>query len=113
MRQCPYPTLDPLRPAPRLIHCDVVAVHLLLTLRRAGAAARAITDHEGGHVTDISLRPAGTIVVAHAEDYDVRSVIVREESLIDPPAWYRLHLDTGGRELLKQLEGPRYHPADS
>jgi oligopeptidase B len=106
------PAVAPARTDTRLVDCDVLAEHLLLTLRRDGATALAITDHEGDRATDITPRPAGTIVVAHAEEFDIRSVIVREESLIDPPAWYRLNLDTGHRELLKRLEVPGYDPAD-
>ena len=33
-----------------------------------------------------------------------------EESLIEPPAWYRLDLATGDRSLLKRLEVPGYEP---
>ncbi|HTU30596.1 MAG TPA: prolyl oligopeptidase family serine peptidase, partial [Solirubrobacteraceae bacterium] len=105
------PAVAPARNDTRLVHCDVLADHLLLTLRRDGATALAITDHDGGHVTDVTPQPAGTIAVAHAEEYDAGSVIVSEESLIDPPAWYRLDLDTGHRELLKRLEVPGYDPA--
>ena len=34
-----------------------------------------------------------------------------EESLIEPPAWYRLDLATGERTLLKRKEVPGYDPA--
>ncbi len=46
----------------------------------------------------------------HAEDYDAGSVIIAEESLIHPPAWYRLDLATGERELLKRKDVPGYDP---
>src|SRR6185437_5072247 len=52
--------------------------------------------------------PAGSIRVEHAEDYDAGSVIVVEESLIEPPAWYRLDLATGRRDLLKGRDVPGY-----
>jgi oligopeptidase B len=47
----------------------------------------------------------------HAEDYDAGSVIIVEESLIEPPLWYRLELATGSRTLLKRREVPGYDPA--
>jgi len=36
------------------------------------------------------------------------SIIVVEESLIEPPAWYQLDLATGQRDLLKRREVPGY-----
>ncbi len=34
-----------------------------------------------------------------------------EESLIEPPTWYRLDLATGERTLLKRKDVPGYDPA--
>jgi oligopeptidase B len=102
----------PARKDTRLIACDVIGDRLLLTLRRAGAPLLAITDLDGGGI--IEVRPsllAGTISVEHAEDYDAGSVIVVEEALISPPAWYRLDLASGERVLLKRREVPGY-PAE-
>jgi oligopeptidase B len=103
------PAAAPVRRDTRLHGCDVVGEHLLLTLRRAGSPLLAITDLDGGNVTEVaSASPAGAIGVDHAEDYDAGSVIVVEESLISPPAWSRLDLATGTRELLKRKEVPGY-----
>ncbi|MDQ6816726.1 MAG: prolyl oligopeptidase family serine peptidase [Actinomycetota bacterium] len=101
--------IAPARSDTRLLRCDVFADHLLLTMRRDGSPLLAITDHDGGNVREVrpSLNP-GSIRVEHAEEYDSGSVIIAEESLIDPPAWYRLDLDTGERELLKRMEVPGY-----
>ncbi len=96
----------------RLLSCDVVGEHLVLTLRRGGEPLLAITDYDGGHLTEV--RPslvAGTIRIEHAEDYAAGSVIVVEESLVDPPRWSRLDLASGARELLKRREVPGYDPA--
>jgi oligopeptidase B len=105
------PAVAPARSDTRLLGCDVVGERLVLTLRRQGAALLAITGLDGGGVIEVGPSlPAGTIRVEHAEDYDAGSVIVAEESLVSPPAWYRLDLATGERTLLKRREVPGYSP---
>ncbi len=104
--------IAPARPGTRLHGCDVVGEHLVLSLRRDGAPLLAITGHDGGNLTEV--RPglaAGSIRIEHAHDYDAGSVIIVEESLIEPPAWYRLVLATGERELLKRRMVAGYEPA--
>jgi oligopeptidase B len=106
------PAVAPARPDTRLLSCDVVGDRLLLTLRRGGEPLLAMADLDGRQV--IEVRPgfaAGSITVEHAEDYNAGSVIVREESLIEPPSWYRLDLATGERALLKRKEVPGYDAA--
>lgn len=104
--------IAPARADTRLLRCDVLVNHLLLTMRRDGAPLLAIADHNGGNVREIPPGlQAGSIRVEHADDYDAGSVIIAEESLIEPPTWYELDLDTGNRRLLKRLEVPGYDPA--
>ena len=101
----------PARGDTRLLGCDVIGDRLLLTVRRGGEPLLAITDLDGGNVIDV--RPslaAGTISIEHAEDYDVGSVIVMEESLIEPAVWSRLDLATGERTILKRRDVPGYDP---
>ncbi len=106
------PAIAPARTDTRLIRCDVFAEHLVLTLRRGGAGLLAVADHGGGSVREIAPGlSAGSIHVEHAEDYDRGSVIIAEQSLIEPPAWYELDLDTGARKLLKRMEVPGHDPA--
>ncbi len=103
------PAVAPARADTRLVRCDVLADHLVLTLRRHGRPLLAITDHDGGDVREVLPDArAGSIRVEHAEDYDRGSVIIAEESLIEPPAFYQLDLDTGTRHLLKRMEVPGY-----
>ncbi|HUJ05579.1 MAG TPA: prolyl oligopeptidase family serine peptidase [Streptosporangiaceae bacterium] len=103
--------LAPARADTRLLSCDVVGERLVLTLRRDGEPMIAITDLDGGGIIEVPPGlPAGAIRVEHAEDYDAGSVIVAEESLTEPPAWYRLDLATGERSLLKRREVPGYDP---
>ena len=106
------PAVAPARGGTRLHRCDVVGDRLVLTLRRDGGPLLAIAGLDGGGVIEVppSL-PAGTIKVEHAEDYEAGSVIVAEESLISPPAWYRLDLASGERTLLKRQEVTGYDPA--
>jgi oligopeptidase B len=102
----------PARDDTRLLSCDVLAGHLLLTLRRGGAQLLAITDPDGGNVREI--RPAceaGSIAVQHAEDYAATSVTVVEESLIQPRVWSALELATGRRTELKRAGVPGYDAA--
>ncbi len=106
------PAIAPARGDTRLHGCDVIGDRLLLTLRRDGAPLLAITDLDGGNVIEVGpAYQAGSISVEHAEDYDAGSVIVMEESLIEPPAWFRLDLATGERTLLKRKDVPGYDPA--
>ncbi len=106
------PAVAPARADTRLLDCDVIGDRLLLTLRRGGAPLLAITDLDGQQVIEVPASlPAGSIRVGHSEDYDAGSVIVVEESLIEPPAWSRLDLATGERTALKRKEVPGYDPA--
>ncbi len=100
--------IAPLRGDTRLHGCDVIGDRLLLTLRRDGAPLLAVTDLDGGNVIEVpSAFQAGSISVEHAEDYDAGSVIVMEESLIEPPTWSRLDLATGERTRAQAQGGAR------
>ena len=106
------PAIAPARDDTRLHRCDVLADHLVLTVRRGGEQLLVVTDHDGGNVREVRASvAAGWIRVEHAEEYDRGSVIIGEESLIEPLAWYQLDLDTGARKLLKRLEVRGYDPA--
>ena len=90
--------IGPARADTRLLRCDVLAGHLLLSLRRAGMPLLAITDPGGGAVREIQpALAAGAIAVQHAADYRAGSVVIAEESLIEPPRWSELDLATGQR----------------
>ena len=102
----------PARSDTRLLSCDVFAGKLLLTLRRDGEPLLAITDLAGQAVREI--RPAltaGSVAVAHAEDYMAGSVTLLEESLIEPARWSELDLATGVRHEIKRAEVPGYDPS--
>jgi oligopeptidase B len=104
--------IAPARTDTRLIRCDVLRDHLVLTLRRDGAPLLAITDHDGANVREILPGMiAGSISVEYAEDYDRGSVIIAEQSLIEPPTWYELDLSTAAKHPLKQMDVPDYESA--
>ena len=106
------PATAPARDDTRLVRCDVLAGHLLLTLRRGGAPLLAITGPDGRDVREI--RPAlaaGAIAVQHAADYFAGSVVIAEESLTEPPRWSELELSTGRRRELKRAQVPGYDAA--
>ena len=110
--EVPCPAVAPARDDTRLLRCDVLAGHLLLTLRRGGSQLLAITGPDGDYVREIWPAPAaGAIAVAHAEDYAAGSVVIAEESLIEPRAWSALDLATGQRQELKRAEVPGYAAA--
>jgi oligopeptidase B len=105
------PAIAPARTDTRLVRCDVLSEHLVLTIRRQAEQLLVITDHDGRDAREVaSTLPAGSIRIDHSEDYR-DAVIIAEESLIEPPAWYELDLKSGDRQLLKRLEVPGHDPA--
>jgi len=102
----------PARDDTRLVRCDVLAGHLLLTLRRDGAPLLAITGRDGRDVREIQpALAAGAIAVQYAADYHASSVVLAEESLTEPPRWSELELSTGQRRELKRAQVPGYDAA--
>ena len=93
----------------RLLSCDAFADRLLLAVRRAGSPLLIITDNGGGSLQEIGpALQAGSIAVMYAQDYHAASVIIAEESLIEPPRWSELDLSSGERKELKRAEVPGY-----
>jgi oligopeptidase B len=102
----------PARSDTRLRECAALASHLVLTIRRDGDAMLAIADHDGHNVRELrSSFEAGTIRIEHAEEYDRTTVIIAEESLIEPTVFHLLDLETGAKTQLLRLEVPGYDPS--
>jgi len=103
------PEVAPYRDDTRLTQCDVLADHLVLTVRRQGRPLLIVTDHDGENAREVGPSlPAGAIALAHAEDYAIGSVIIAEESLIEPTLWSTLDLRTGARRAAKRMDVPNY-----
>ena len=106
------PAVAPARADTRLVRCDVLAGHLVLTLRRGGAPLLAITGHDVRRVREVHpALAAGSIRLEDHAEYEARSVIIAEESLIEPHRWSELDLATGARRELKRAEVPGYAAA--
>jgi len=105
------PAIAPARDDTRLVRCDVLADHLLLTLRRDGAPMLAVAAPDGSDVIQVPpALAAGSISVTHATDYRSAVVVIAEESLIEPTRWSELDLRTGARRELKRAEVPGHEP---
>jgi oligopeptidase B len=105
-------------PDTRLVSCDVFAGHLVVTQRRGAATQlRVISLGAGEHQPAEADRlveadgPHQALALAVNEDYDSTQVIVRTESLTEPPSWHDVDLATGRWQLRKRQEVPGYDPA--
>jgi oligopeptidase B len=103
------PAIAPARADTRLVRCDVVGGRLLLTLRRGGSPLLAVADPDGQQVREVWPRyEPGSIAVQHAADYAAGTVIIAEESLIEPRSWSELDLASGERAVRKRADVPGY-----
>lgn len=100
------------RPGERLVRTDVLADHLILTLRRDGFPLLRIIDRSPtGAEREITAGiDAGVVSLLPEFEYHATSVTIEVESLIDPTAWYDVDLTTGTRTLRKRLDVPGYDP---
>jgi oligopeptidase B len=106
------PAVAPAVSGVRLERCDVLAGHLVLSLRRDGARLLAITGHDAREVAEIHPAPAaGSIRLGDHLDYHADAVTICEESLVEPRRWSELDLRTGKRRELKRAVVPDYEPA--
>jgi oligopeptidase B len=108
----PWTEVGPARDGERLRACHVLAGFLVLDLRRDGFALLRIVERATGAERELSAEiPAGTLTIATPFEYDVDSMTVKVESLVEPPAWYAVDLRTGERTLRKRQEVPGYDAA--
>lgn len=103
------PAIAPARDDTRLLACDVLAGHLVLSLRRAGAPLLTVTSHDGSGAREVcSAFETGSIWLEDHAEYGAGSVVVGEQSLIEPRRWSQLDLATGERRELKREHVPGY-----
>ena len=106
--------IAPARTDTRLLRCDVLADHLVLTVRRDGGTL--LVDHRSRRrqrqARSRRAWPRARSALEHAEDYDRGSVIIAEESLIDPRDLVPSSTSPPAtKRLLKRMEVPGYDPA--
>jgi oligopeptidase B len=108
-------------PASRLHAADAFAGRLVLSARCDGLSLLRVMDLASGDVRDeLPGVAVGAIRLSSHDDelepvhdpYDSPAVTVTVESLVEPPAWWRLDLATGDRSLLRRQEVPGYSPGD-
>lgn len=97
------------RPGERLVACHALRRHWLLELRRDGFPLLRTVERTTGDEREIGADvPAGQVRLATPVEYGDNTVTVVVESLVEPPAWHSVDLDTGARELRKRREVPGY-----
>ncbi|ETK35280.1 S9 family peptidase [Microbispora sp. ATCC PTA-5024] len=95
----------------RLVRCDAFARHLVVTERHGGATRLRVIDRASGAHRLITVDPHVALDLGVNEDYDAAEVVVRTQSLIDPPSWHAVDLDTGEWRLLKRRDAPGHDPS--
>ena len=101
--------LPPVQPGERLYACHALRDFWLLELRRDGLPRlRAVSRKTGSAVKISADSPAAVVTLDHIHGYAHSAVVIRQESLVQPPSWYETDLSTGERRLLKRLEVPGY-----
>jgi len=96
----------------RLVACDVFSRHLVVTQRRGAATQLRIIDRQTG--AERLARASGphiSLALAENPEYRATSVVVRTESLIDPPSWHDVDLATGEWRLRKRRRVPGHDQA--
>jgi oligopeptidase B len=96
----------------RLVSCEVFGRHLVVTQRsRAATQLRVIDRHTGAQRLIETDGPHMALALAENYEYPATSVLVRTESLIDPPAWHEVDLATGEWRLRHRQHVPGYDPS--
>lgn len=105
--------LAPAGAGERLHACHALAGHLVLELRRAGFPLLRVIDRATGAQREIHAElPAGRLLLHQEFEYASTSVLIRVDSLIEPPRWDEVELATGARVRRKTQRVPGYDPAD-
>jgi oligopeptidase B len=100
-------------PGTRLVSCDAFGRYQVVTQRSRAATQLRVIDRETGAQRLIEADgPHVALALAENHQYPATGVLVRTESLIDPPAWHEVDLATGEWRLRKRQEVPGYDPGD-
>jgi oligopeptidase B len=101
-------------PAERLLRVDAFADHVVLTSRAAGQHRLRIlpvADLAGPGVVVDPIAAPGSVSLAWNAEFRASSVMVRDESYLQPPVWSAVDPATGDRTERHRAEAPGHDPA--
>ena len=99
--------------AERLEQVDTFADHVVLSYRAEGGQRLRVLptdDLEGEGIVLASQFTPGSIALATNEEFDTSTVLVEEESYVQPSVWSRIALGDGSREEVLRREAPGHDP---
>ncbi|MFL6100824.1 MAG: S9 family peptidase [Actinomycetales bacterium] len=97
-------------PATRWESVTVIGHHAVSGGRRDAMPFLHIVDLTTGGSHVIEPPATGQVALARNADPTATVVRIRTESIVQPPEWYDVDLDSGERRLVKRLEVPTYEP---
>jgi oligopeptidase B len=99
-------------PDTRLVSCHVLGPYLVVEQRHAAAPQLRVLHRASGEQRLIEAGgPQYSLTLGINEDYAATAVMVRTESLIDPPSWHDVDLADGTWQRRKRQDVPGYDPA--
>jgi oligopeptidase B len=100
-------------PAERLEQVDAFADHVVLSYRTDGEQRLRVLPTSDLTLEGLVVTPRhrpGSLTLATNVEFQTRSVVVEEESHVDPPTWSEVSLDDGQRREIKKEEAPGHDP---
>ena len=101
-------------PGERLERVEAFASHVVLVSRAAGHHRLRLLPASDLRATGRVVEPSspiGSLVVSRNEEFDAGSVVVVEESYLQPPAWSAISFADGDRTPLLRKEAPGFDAA--
>ena len=103
----------PENPGERLERIDAFATHAVLSYRaETEHRLRVLPIEELGSDGRV-IRPiffGGTVVLGRNELFETTSVIIEDQSYVEPPAWSDVDLHTGARAVVHRRQAPHHEP---
>ncbi len=101
-------------PAERLEQVDAFADHVVLSFRAEGEQRLRVLSTSDLTLEGLVVTPRhrpGSLALATNVEFEARTVLVEEESHLEPPTWSEVSLDDGARREIKQEAAPGHDPA--
>ncbi len=106
--------LRPEAPAERLEQVEAFAGHVVLAFRSGGRQRLRILQIDDlageGRVLDSQFDP-GSLSLARNEEFVTDTVVIEEESYLEPAVWSEVSLVSGGRRELVRRAAPGHDPS--